>query len=307
MQPPSLLKIIAGLTAILVLCGFLLPQAGAPGSLPVPLPVANADTPQRLVSLAPGITEILFGLAAGDLVKGVTKYCAFPKAAGRLPKVGGYYDLNYEAVLALRPDLVILLPAQQEQRLRLQRMGLHTYTVDLNTLSSIMSSVLMLGLICHQESQAAIMIRQFEQNIMAAAVPAGRKRSRVMVVIDRDYDQSGLHGVTIVGQGDFYGDLLKLAGGENVFRQDYPRYPQLSLEGIRVLNPDVIIELIAEPEKIKRSQAQLLHDWAAVPGLKAYQNGQIHLLTGDYTVIPGPRLIQLFNDLKKAVPSGASR
>lgn len=298
-----LFNLSAGLSALLVLCGFFLPQAGGPNNLLLPLPEAASGPPQRLVSLAPAITEILFDLGAGDRVKGVTNYCDYPKTAMHLPKVGGYYDLNYEAVLALRPDLVILLPAQQEQRLKLQQMGLKTYTVDLNTLSSIMSSMLMLGLVCHQESQAVMMMQQFERQIYAAARPATGPRPKVMLVIDRDYDQSGLHGVTIVGQGDFYGGMLTLLGAQNVFRRPYPRYPQLSAESILALNPDVIIELIAVPEKIKRTPKELLGDWATLPGLKACQNGRIHLLTGEYTVIPGPRLVRLFGELKTAIPA----
>jgi iron complex transport system substrate-binding protein len=92
-------------------------------------PVPPAD-PQRIVSLAPGITETLYALGLGPSVVGVTRYCAWPPEASTLPKVAGFGDINYEAVLRTRPDLVVLPEDRVRDRLALERLGLPVLMLD---------------------------------------------------------------------------------------------------------------------------------------------------------------------------------
>src|SRR5258707_1060445 len=103
------------------------------------LPSGAPSGAARIVSLAPSITETLFELGLGDRVVGVTRYCTFPPEARTKPQVGGYYDPNFEAVTAARPDLVITLTEHHEVRNELGKLGLAFVTVDHTTVPGILS------------------------------------------------------------------------------------------------------------------------------------------------------------------------
>jgi len=115
-----------------------------PGSLAAtdgrPPPKAGHAPCGRIVSLAPSITESLFALGVGDQVVGVTRYCNYPPEARAKEKVGGYQDLNYEAVLALKPDLVVLLPEHDKASQDLENLGLNLLSVDHRSIEGILDS-----------------------------------------------------------------------------------------------------------------------------------------------------------------------
>ncbi len=100
----------------------------------------NAGPPERIISMAPSITETLFRLGLGDRVVGVTRFCDFPPAARDLPDVGGYFDPSYETITGLEPDLVILLPDHEEMRRHLAAAGIETMVVDHATIEGICKS-----------------------------------------------------------------------------------------------------------------------------------------------------------------------
>ena len=112
---------------VIALTGAL--AAAGCGVAPVRSP-AVPGPPQRIVSLAPSLTETLFALGLGDRVVGVTRFCAHPPKARELPQVGGYLDPNYEALVALEPDLVVLIPSSAETGRRLESLGIPVLPVD---------------------------------------------------------------------------------------------------------------------------------------------------------------------------------
>jgi len=262
--------------------------------------LAQGNVPRRIVSLAPVITETLFAIGAGEKVKGVTDYCDYPPEVMKIPKVGGYYDPNFEAILALHPDLVIILPEHREYRQRFQYLHIATYTVEMHSLAGIMSTFIQLGSICQKEAQGIYLAETFRQKtIQIRNITKTLARKKVMLVIGRDYSAQQIREVYIAGKGEFYDELLRVAGGENAYILSTPKYPRLSAEGILALHADCIIELIPEPLQLSRSLDEIQADWTRLPGLEAARKNQIYILTGMYLVRPGPRLLLLLEDLVK--------
>lgn len=259
---------------------------------------AGGGPPQRIVSLAPNLTETLFALGAGPQVKGVTDFCAHPPEAARLPKVGGYYDPNYEALLGLNPDLVVILPEHREQRLRLQRLGIPTLTVEMSTLAGIAGAYLVLGQVCQREAQGAWLAHTLRRELAAArAKSAGGPPKSVLLVLGRDYGSGAPGEVYIAGRGEFYDELLAALNARNAYAQPTPKYPRLSAEGVLSLDPDLIIELVPDLSATGLDAGALRRDWDALPGLRAASAGRVYVLAGDYLVIPGPRLPRLLRGL----------
>src|SRR4051812_26073549 len=101
----------------------------------------RAELPQRIVSTAPSITEILFALGAGDRVVGVSSYCHYPPEAARRPNVGGVLKPSLEAIAALRPDLVFINRNPNQLSSRLQQLGLNAVEVDLRSIDAIYRTI----------------------------------------------------------------------------------------------------------------------------------------------------------------------
>lgn len=289
---------------LIMIGGFYVPQPASKKSMfpLMALPKASGP-PTRVVSMAPAITELLFAIGAGARIKGITKYCNYPKETSKIKQIGGFYDPNFEAILGINPDLVILLPSHKDQRLHFQKLRMPTYTVDLNSLTGIISSVIALGQIFEKEIQAGFIVRQFQQAMINEAVNVTSSKKRVMLVINRDVNNHNLQDIYIAGKGDFYDEIIDMSGGSNVFDKSYPKYPKLSQEGILALNPDVIIELIPETMSIKRALDDIHQDWKQLAGVTAIKNNATYQLTGDYLVIPGPRIIKLILEMKNILQS----
>jgi iron complex transport system substrate-binding protein len=269
----------------------------------VPLVQAARPRPVRIISLAPSITETLFALGAGGQVQGVTDYCDYPAAATSLPKVGGYYNPNYEAILSLRPDLVLLLPEHQEVRLRFQRLQVPALTVEMHSLAGLITTYVQLGAVCGAEARSAVLIRDLLSAVARcqAETRTSQPRPRVLLVISRDYQAGGIQETYVAGRGEFYDELLELAGAENAYRRAWPKYPKLAAEGLLSLDPDLILELVADPQTLPRPLESLAADWQQLPGLRAVRDGRVEILAGSYTVRPGPRLPLLLDDLRRLI------
>ena len=142
----KLKKHLAKVLLLYLLCGFL--AAGLAGA---------AETPayQRIISLAPSLTEILYALDLGDRVVGVTRYCDYPEGALAKTKVGGLMDPNYEAMVALKPDLVILMTSHRDAKRELAKMGIATLTVPHQTIADIHESIQTIGKACGASQKAA--------------------------------------------------------------------------------------------------------------------------------------------------------
>jgi len=118
----------------------------------------NEGNIDRIISLSPSTTEVLFALELGEKVVGVTNFCNYPEAARHKSRVGGYLDPNYEAIAALRPDLVIILPEQQKIKNFLSELKINCLTVDNKTIQDILTGIQKIGEVCQAENQASQLI-----------------------------------------------------------------------------------------------------------------------------------------------------
>ncbi len=263
---------------------------------------ARTTNAQRIVSLAPSITETLFTVGCGKRVAGATRYCNYPPAAKRIPRVGGYIDPSYERIAGLKPDLVVALRGPEHKRVRayLQRMRLPMVSVDHESLAGIVASLEQLGRACGAPDRGAQLAREARARLRKVAQHIrGRKRPRVLIVFGRATVAGPMREVYVAGRKGLYDDVLRRAGGANAFPRDVPAYPKLSAEGIAALDPDLIVELAPELEREGVTHAQLLDSWRTIPSLRAVKNGAVHILPGAYGEVPGPRFVDLVVHLSR--------
>lgn len=284
-----------------LVAGCVLLAAGAhylaPRQTPSPSPEA---APERIVSLAPSITEILFALNLGDRVAAVTDYCKYPPETAAKPKVGGLNDLNFEAVLRLRPDLVILLPSNLKAMEKLSAAGVRYAQADTDTMPGIREAIRRIGADCGAEARARELLAGIDARVAAVAARVkGLPPCRVLVCVSRETGAGGPESIYLAGKRTYYNDLIRCAGGENAYADELVQYPLIGREGLLRLDPDVIVEV--RTDAAAGDAEKLAADWHAVRGLRAAAAGRVFVFTEDYVTIPGPRFVLLLKKLARVM------
>ncbi len=263
-----------------------------------PPPPATADSAafSRIVSLAPSTTETLYALGLGDRVVGVTDFCNYPPEARDKTRVGALLRPGYERIIELKPDLVLALPEYIKGKDDLLRLGLNIEMVNNKSVADIFDCISSVGRLCNVAESAGTLRGRVVKRLSAIRQKsaAAESRPRVLAAIGRTIGQRGLSEVYVCGAGSFHDELIGLAGGVNAVEVD--DYPMLSAEGIMRIDPDVIIDLIPEPGDAAAAVTYGA-DWKALPSLSAVRNNRVYVLGGDHVLIPGPRFVQVVEEL----------
>lgn len=263
---------------------------------------ASAPPPARIVSLAPSVTEVLFALGLGDRVVGVTSFCRYPAEAARLPQVGGYLDLNLEAIVGLDPDLVVLIQAHNAARARLEALGLPTLQVDQSDLGGILRSIEEIAARCGVAERGGELVAGIRGRLDAVEQRvAGLPRPRTLAVVGREAGSGALATVWVAGTETFYDDVIRLAGGVNAAAPSPVAYPEVSREGLLHIDPDVIVDLLADLDERGVAGEAAAADWQAFPTLRAVRSGRVHVLEHELTVVPGPRVAELVEQVAQVL------
>jgi iron complex transport system substrate-binding protein len=244
--------------------------------------------PARIVSLIPAVTEMLFAIGAGDRVVGVSTFDTCPREVATRTKVGGLFDPNFEAILGLRPDLVIVYGSQDELAGRLERVKIPLFSYRHAGLADVTSTLRTIGARVGRTAQAETLASQIEGELeQIRRSTAGRSRPKTLLVIARE--EASIRGLFVSGGVGFLHDMLDVAGGTNVMA-DVPRQGlQLSLEQLLARAPEVVIELRASERWSPERQARETAAWRTV-SIPAVRANRIHFLTEASLTVPGPRV-----------------
>ena len=236
---------------------------------------------RRIVSLAPYITELLFAAGAGDAVVGVTEFSDHPEAARAIARVGGGTGLDLEAILALQPDLVVVWqsgnPAGQVERM--QSLGMTVFISEPRQLLDVPDTLLRLGRLAGTEQVAQAnadnFIRRYHQL---------RQRYAQRPVVSMFYQIWEQPLMTLNGE-HLFSDVVRLCGGRNVFADLPALAPQIDIEAVLVVDPEVIV--VAADKK----DSPLLAAWERWPSLSAVAHGHVYAIVRDRLVRHSPRIL----------------
>ncbi len=246
--------------------------------------------PQRIVSTAPSITELLYALGLGDRVAGVTRFCRYPPEAQKKPKIGDYVNPNLEAIAALKPDLVIIQTNPARLAERLGALHLHVLEINQENIAALFQSIRVVGNATGRSAAAenlVVSIRSQLEGIhqrVAAFPPV-----RMMFVVSRSPNR--LDGLVVVGKASYLNEVIQLAAGENVFRDAIASYPEVSLEEVIARNPEVIIDTGDMGDPGAQYSRQVIALWQRARSVAAVKNHRVFPVTADFYTIPGPRVV----------------
>ena len=246
-------------------------------------------SPRRVVSLAPVITESMFALQAESQLVGVTRFCDRPLAAKKIVKIGGFIDPQLEAVLLLKPDLVIgmKIPSHVQLLAQLQKRKIATLTIDNNTIADIRQSLLHISRLLKREKNAQIFLKQFDEEL--ATLKNNTTCSPAALIL---LAISGSPFI-VAGPDTFANEALELIGAKSAVPNSAPAWPTWSIEAL-LQNPPRVIVATEGPELLKALRGQL------APLLKqaAFKNTLLLAPAKSILQRPGPYLIE---DIKQLV------
>jgi iron complex transport system substrate-binding protein len=241
---------------------------------------ACAAPPQRIVSVSPNLTEILYGLGVFDRVVGVTDYCTYPPEAKSRERVGGWSTPNLERIVRLHPDLVVLTQAQAPiLAYNLKQLGIHFLVTPSQSVPDVFSAINEVGAAIGKQREAqalAVSTRATLDRVRKRT--SGRARPTVIVAVDRS--PGSLRDLYVATQGSYLADLVEIAGGHVVAPPTASGYSQISKEKLIILNADFVLEL--KPGAIAGDAQRARSDWQELPALKAVRNSRVYELTDDF-------------------------
>jgi iron complex transport system substrate-binding protein len=278
-----------------------------PSDLPITLTdnmnhtVTLTAYPERIVSLAPANTQILFAVSAGDKVIAVTDYDNYPYdfsawvAAGNMTSIGSYYNPAIEPIVALNPDLIIAAQGSADQAVQLADLGYKVITLYPHDLNGVLDNILLVGKATNHTAEATILVNSLQQRIDVVVSGVANATSKPKV-----YAEIFSTPYMSVGKGTFIDGLIKLAGGQNIFENATTDYPEVSSEAIITLNPDVIVFPTSMGENLTGSFDSLASrdGWNSITAVK---NNAMYLVNADALNQPGPRQVEALEAMAKMI------
>ncbi len=300
--------VIALLASFLVACAST-PEERAPAvqnGTTFPLSVTDQmgrqvtieKVPERIVSLSPSNTEIIYALGLEDKLVGVTEFCDYPEAAKDKPKVGGFSTIDIEKVVESQPDLILAANIHEDEVIpRLDGLGLTVLALAPKTLDEVLDAITLVGDCAGVPEKAAQLVAEMENRIRAVTDKTRNltpdERPRVLYIVWHD-------PLMTVGPDTRINELIELAGGTNIAQNLSEEYPTISLEAVITANPQIIIAGSGMGEG-----ARLPYEFALteerLKDVDARVNNRTYEINTDLVGRPGPRMIDGLEQLAEMI------
>ncbi|RPJ60440.1 MAG: cobalamin-binding protein [Dehalococcoidia bacterium] len=254
--------------------------------------------PQRIVSLAPSNTEILFALGLDDKIIGVTDYCNYPEAAKMKTRVAGYSTPDLERLVTLQPDLVVAESIQEKTVLpALEKLGMTVFVAEATTMDSILNHISALGKITGKPARAAQLLETMNSKINNVV---SRTRDLTTAQRPRVFYVNWHDPIWTMGRNTYINDVINKAGGTNIYESDFEKSRAVSLESVITKNPQVIFVsgMGTAGDKVLNG----IKDEVRLYSVDAVKNNRIYKIS-DANIIerPGPRITDGLMEIARMV------
>jgi iron complex transport system substrate-binding protein len=242
--------------------------------------------PQRIISLSPAHTEILFALGLGDRVVGVSEYSDYPPEAKNVTSVGSYDTPNIETIISLNPDLVLATEEHVTEMSQLESHGITIVGLNPKSVSEVLDTIILIGHITGQDKEATSLYIDLQTRMKKITEKTSgltdEQRPRVFYLIWHD-------PIWTVGSQTFHDELIRMAGGINI-ASNLTGYADISLEAVIAANPQVIIAGVGMGTGTDLTYQFVLTD-ARLSSVDARRYERVYSADMDIVSRPGPRLV----------------
>lgn len=232
-----------------------------------------AKPAERIVSLSPHLTELLFSVDAGDKIVATVDFANYPEQAKKIPNLGSYTKLNAESIIAFKPDLVIAWPSGNDPRVieQLRQLGVNVYVQEGEDMDLLSHEIKQLGILAGTEPLAEKVASDADARLAALKLQQNTKTPI------RVFYQVWNSPLMSVNDRQQIGKMIRLCGGTNIFGDAQILAPQISVESVLAADPDVIIA-----SGMDTSRPEWLDDWKKWPQLKAVKSNNLYFIEPDY-------------------------
>lgn len=239
--------------------------------------------PQRIVSLAPGITEMLYGLGLDDQIVGVTTFCDWPVAARKKPRIGGFSNPSIEKIVSLKPDLIIATADgnRKDTVQQMEKLGFPVFVINPSSIRGFLGSILNIGKITNRGKEAEKLVARLQKKLNNITRQVRHKKK------PRVFFQLGMEPVFTVGKGTLINEMIERAGGMNVAGLDSANYPRYSAEGIIGVSPEIII---FAPMVNDKNFVAVKRFWGKFKEIPAVKLNKIYPIDADLINRASPRI-----------------
>lgn len=265
--------------------------------------VTFTEPPERIVSLAPSNTEIVFAIGAGDNVVGVTDFCNYPYDfaawvdAGNMSSIGNYWNPSVEPIVALEPDLVLASSGSLDAAATLKNLGYAVLVIEGHTIDEVLQDILLVGRATYKNAEASDLVIEMRAKMDAVATQLMAETTTPKV-----YHEVWGDPLMSVGPGTFIDELITLAGGTNIFNDATTSWPTISSEAVIEKNPDVMF--FPDMYMGVGNFYETIEAVASRPGwdsITAVQNNALYEINADIISRSGPRLVDALEEIAKMV------
>jgi iron complex transport system substrate-binding protein len=268
------------------------------------LAAAQTAGPSRIVSLVPAITEMLYAIGAGGEVAGVSSYDEFPPEVASKPRVGALLDPDFERILSLKPDLVVVYGTQHDLIGRLERARVPIFVNEHAGLADITSTIRQLGRRLGRAARAEEVAAGIERDLAdVRRRVAGRPRPKTALIFGRE--PGSLRSIYASAGVGFMHDMLEAAGGADAFGDVARQSLQATSEVLLARGPEVILEVHPSAGWTPARLAAEREIWKGLPGIPAVKAGRVYLLADDRIFVPGPRVAEAVRVMARVLHPGA--
>lgn len=248
----------------------------------------TSNTPYRIVSLAPNLTEILFALGLGEQIVAVSNDCDYPLKAAKTKKIGTFWQPGTEAIIACKPDLVVTLWFEQQKAVAdsLKRLGYRILTLKIEKIDELLTAIQEIGTITDCKPQAEQLLEKLSSQLNDLQLRLGSaNKVKVLWVVQ-------VEPLRIAGRDTFINELIELAGGENAIGDTLQQYPPIGTEEILTCGAEAIIQSAMGTGDMAEQQKAAEEFWSRWENVPAVKNNRIYVVEPDTVTRLGPRLYQ---------------
>lgn len=256
--------------------------------------VITLHSNERIVTLSPALGEIVSGLGLEKSIVGVSDYSFYPHSLQNKEKVGGYFSLSLEKIIALKPTLVVGLPYQNDILRKLEHFNISTLSLKLERIEEIKKGIEKLGKQLNKTEEADALILQI--NHASKDITPLKTSRKVLIVFAAS---SGLSkGVYVAGHNLYFEEVLHLCGAQNAYTDTYRAQPVLHIENLIATNPDTVLLLYGPKDSYNEQQVR--QEWQKLP-INAAKTNSIKIIQSDYLLIPSQRISNTITTLCEAI------
>jgi len=251
----------------------------------------------RIVSMAPNLTEILFALGLDEKVVAVSNDSDYPPETADKSKAGTFWQPNIEAVIGAKPDLAITLGFSQQRNLaeRLKRIGYNSLALNIEEVSELFEAIERIGTATGRRDEANELVGDIRKKLdNLSALVGTNDRVKVLWIVQRE-------PLRVAGRDTFVNEMIELAGGENAIGPTVHKYPPIGAEQVIACGADVIIEPAMKQKDLAGQQDKALESWRRFKNVPAVRDRRVYIIDGDTVSRLGPRLYEGVETIAKCL------